>query len=176
MAIRNAAMGQSIRRRRTCSTKIFKIQRYGGRNVIDIIITIIRDCLGKTDLEKPSLAWTNFVTIKQSKNENPRDFVNRCKQTVTALKNVNMRQGSKTLEIHLLKSLNLSESSKENIIAKVDMDKHDELYEKLAKAMREIKVMMNSSEEAKHEKKKEDSFESKNTYFTKNYGSSQQRG
>ena len=60
-----------------------------------------------------------------------------------------MMQGSKTLAIHLLRSSNLSESSKEYIIAKVDMDNHDELYKKLAKAMREIKVMMTSGEDTK---------------------------
>ena len=57
------------------------------------------------------------------------------------------------LAILLLRSSNLSVSSKENIMAKVDMDNHDELYEKLAKAMREIKVMMTSGEETKDEKK-----------------------
>ena len=57
------------------------------------------------------------------------------------------------------------------------MDKHNELYKKLAKAMREIKVMTTLGEETKDEKKNEDSSKSSNnTYFTKNYGNSLQEG
>ena len=53
------------------------------------------------------------------------------------------------LAILLLRSSNLSVSSKENIMAKVDMDNHDALYDKLAKAMREIKVMTTLGKEMK---------------------------
>ena len=38
--------------------------RKKGHSVIERIIKTIRDSLGKTDLEKLSSAWTNFVAIK----------------------------------------------------------------------------------------------------------------
>ena len=37
------------------------------------------------------MAWSKFVAIKQLADENPKDFVNRYEQSVTALKNANMK-------------------------------------------------------------------------------------
>ena len=112
-----------------------------GDDIIKRALDAIKKGLGKTDLEKSNNAWNTFVTIKQRDMEPPKDFVNRFEEATTALKNATMKQEEKTLAIHLLRSSNLSEASKENILTKVDMKDHTNIFKELSKAMREIKTM-----------------------------------
>ena len=77
--------------------------------------------------------------MKQKEAETPKEFVNRFDEATTALDNAGMKQKQKTLAIHLLRSSKLTAESKENILAKVDMNDHDQIYSEVSKAMREIK-------------------------------------
>ena len=138
-------------------------------DVIKRALKAIKEGLGKTDLEKSNEAWNSFVDMKQKEDESPKDFVNRFEEATTALDNAGMKQESKTLAIHLLRSSKLTESSKENILAKVDMINHNKIFSEVSKAMREIKTMANSVQyksEVSEEKKKEDLAE---TYFSRGY-------
>ena len=137
--------------------------------VIKRALKAIKEGLGKADLEKSNEAWDTFVDMKQKEDESTNDFLNRFEEATTALDNTVMKQESKTLAIHLLKSSKLTESSKENIFAKVDMINHNKIFSEVSKAMREIKTMTNSVQyksEVSEEKKKEDLLE---TYFSRGY-------
>ena len=127
-----------------------------GENVIERALEAIKKGLGKTDLEKSNNAWDIFVSIKQKEKETSKDFVNRFEEAVTAVKNAGMKQEQKTLAIHLLRSSNLSEPSKENVLTKVDMNNHDKIFTELSKAMRELKTMTSSISKPEEVKKAED--------------------
>ena len=134
-------------------------------DVIKRALEAIKKGLGKTDLEKSNEAWNTFVDMKQAEDETPKDYVNRFEESTTALENAGMKQKSKTLAIHLLRSSKLTEASKENILAKVDMNDHEEIFSDVSKAMREIKTMTSKSkEDVSDEKKKEEPTE---TYFSR---------
>ena len=50
----------------------------------------------------------------------------------------------KALAIHLITKSSLSETSKENVMAKVDTGDHEKLYTNVAKVMRELKTLASS--------------------------------
>ena len=80
------------------------------------ILTLIENNLGKTDLEKSTKRWTDFVELKQKVGETAKDFVTRFEQLETALRNSNIKLPQKALAIHLITKSSLSETSKENVL------------------------------------------------------------
>ena len=114
-------------------------------NTIKEVLRIIEGSLCKSDLEKSTSEWTRFADIMQKEGENVRDFVIRYEQSVTGLKNVGIILSQKVLAIHLITKSNLAESSKENIVTKVNTDDHENLYNAVAKAMRELKTLTSSA-------------------------------
>ena len=126
-----------------------------GEDIITRALEAIKKALGKTDLEKSNHAWNTFVSIKQKDTETSKDFVNRFEEATTALKNADMKQEQKTLAIHLLRSSSLSEASKENVLTKVDMNDHANIFTELSKAMREIKTMTSAEHKTEDVQNKE---------------------
>ena len=119
-------------------------------DVIKRILTEVQNGLVKSDLVKSTEAWTKFVTIKQAESETPKDFVNRFESVVTSLENAKMNQEPKALAIHLLRSSNFTQASKENIVAKLDTNvQSKEMYEFIAKRMKEIKTLTANDAEVK---------------------------
>ena len=110
---------------------------------------MIKDNLGKSDLEKSTEAWTKMMEIKQEENESIKDFVSRFEQAETELKNVGIVLPQKALAIHIMKKSNLSEESKENVTMKADTDDHEKIYKSISKCMREIKTLSSNKEKTK---------------------------
>ena len=79
--------------------------------------------------------------MKQKVGETAKDFVTRFEQLETALRNSNIKLPQKALAIHLITKSSLSETSKENVLTKVDTEYHENLYTSVAKAMRELKTL-----------------------------------
>ena len=105
------------------------------------IVQLIEENLGKSDLEKSTGHWISFSDLKQESGESVKDFVTRFEQVETGLRNSQIILPSKALAIHLLTKSTLSESSKENILAKVNTDDHEKLYSAVVKTMRELKTL-----------------------------------
>ena len=70
-----------------------------NKDNIKIFLKMIKDNLGKSDLEKSTEAWTKMMEIKQEENESIKDFVSRFEQAETELKNVGIVLPQKALAI-----------------------------------------------------------------------------
>lgn len=116
-------------------------------NTIRDMLTKIKKKLGKTDLEKSTDAWLEFIDIKQKANEDTKDYVSRFEQCETKLRNVEINVPTKALAIQLLNRSTLSAMSKENVLTKVDTDDQNEMFEKMMKSMKEMKSNLTSTSE-----------------------------
>ena len=112
------------------------------------VLHLIEQNLGQSDLEKTTDKWTQFINFNQKSGESIRDFVTRFEELVTGLRNVNITLPQKALAVHMITKSNLSESSKENVLTKVNTDEHEKLYTSLTKAMRELKTLSTSESNA----------------------------
>ena len=86
-----------------------------SENVIKNIIEKIKEKLDKSNLEKRSDAWLQFINIKQDVNESAQSYVVRFEQVETQLRNVKITIPNRALAIHLLRRSSLEEQSKENV-------------------------------------------------------------
>ena len=73
-----------------------------SENVIKNIIEKIKEKLDKSNLEKCSDAWLQFIDIKQDVNESAQSYVVRFEQVETQLRNVKITIPNRALAIHLL--------------------------------------------------------------------------
>lgn len=126
--------------------------RKDDENSIETIIDEIEKCLGKSNLEKSTEAWMNFINISQKPDENMKEYVTRFEQAECNLRNSQQKIPNKSLGIHLLTKSNLSEASKQNVLTKVNTENHDTMYAQIAKAMRELKTMTTNSKEETEKK------------------------
>ena len=121
-----------------------------AENCITNILTKIREKLGKSDIEKCSTAWINFITIKQNTDEAASDFVTRFENIETQLRNVNIQIPSKALAIHLMNSSNMEQQSKENVLTKTKLDSEGEIYSSMKQSIREMKGKLTSTSDKKN--------------------------
>ena len=87
-----------------------------SKTIIKDMVNIIRKKLDKSDLEKCSDAWIQFMNIKQEVNESAQNYVVRFEQVETLLKNSKIVLPERALAIHLLNKSNLEAQSKENVL------------------------------------------------------------
>ena len=80
-------------------------------SVIKEIIDIIEKKLGKSDIEKCSDAWLEFINIKQESGETATDYVSRFEKVESQLKNVKIIIPNKALAIHMMSRSNMEEQS-----------------------------------------------------------------
>ena len=78
------------------------------------------------------------MNLKQEPSESTKDYVTKVKQIENSLRHVN-------IVLHLITKSSLSETSKENIITKVNTDDHDKLFTSVCKVMRELKTLTSDS-------------------------------
>ena len=82
------------------------------------MIDKLREKLGKSDVERSSAVWKEFISIKQKEDEVMKDYVARFEQTETKMKNADMRMPDKVLALHIMMKSNMEPQSKENILTK----------------------------------------------------------
>ena len=116
-------------------------------NVVTKMLDLIKEKLSKTDMEKSTEAWLNFMDIKQKKDESIKDYVARYEQAETKLKNVQIKIPNKALAIHLMQKSNLESQSKENVLTKVDLEDESKIYSTMMKSMRELKSKLTANSE-----------------------------
>ena len=85
------------------------------------------------------------MNLKQEPSESTKDYVTKVEQIENSLRNVNIELPQKALAIHLITKSSLSETSKENVITKVNTDDHDKLFTSVCKVMRELKTLTSDS-------------------------------
>ena len=107
--------------------------------VVTNMLDLVKEKLSKTDMEKSTEAWINFMEIKQEKDEQIKEFVARFEQAETKLKNVQIKIPNKALAIHLMSKSKLESQSKENVLTKVDLEDETKIYSTMMKSMRELK-------------------------------------
>ena len=90
--------------------------------VIKEIIVLIEKKLGKTDIEKCSDAWLEFINIKQESGETATEYVSRFEKVESQLKNVKIIIPNKALAIHMMSRSNMEEQSKENVLTKTKLE------------------------------------------------------
>lgn len=110
-----------------------------GADVIKTIVTKIKEKLGKSDIEKCSSAWVEFISIKQGPDESTSTFVSRFEKIESQLKNVKIVIPNKALAIHLMNKSSMEQQSKENVLTKTKLDDEIEIYSSMKKSLREIK-------------------------------------
>ena len=110
-------------------------------DTISKMIDVIKTKLGSTAFEKSTEAWLNFVNIKQKDDESIKDFCARFSQAETMLKNAGIRIDETALAIQLLNRTNLNNVSRENVMTKVDTESTSDIYNKMTKAIKEIKSL-----------------------------------
>ena len=76
--------------------------------------------------------------MNQMDGETIREFVLRFELLEANLRNANLPIPSTALAIQLLMKSNLSSMSKENVLAKVNLDKNEDLYSNVKKTLIEL--------------------------------------
>ena len=89
-----------------------------SKTIIKDIVKIIRLMLEKSDLEKCSDAWVQFMNIKQEADESAQCYIVRFEQVETLLKNSKIVLPERALAIHLLNRSCLEAQSKENVLTR----------------------------------------------------------
>ena len=117
-----------------------------SKTIIKDMVDIIRKKLDKSDLEKCSDAWVQFINIKQEVNETAHDYLVRFEQVETLLKNSKIILPERALAIHLLNKSSLEAQSKENVLTRTNLDDEIEIYNSLKKAVREMKSALTQSD------------------------------
>ena len=107
--------------------------------VIKEIIVLIEKKLGKTDIEKCSDAWLEFINIKQESGETATEYVSRFEKVESKLKNVKIIIPNKALAIHMMSRSNMEEQSKENVLTKTKLDDENDIYPSMKISIREMK-------------------------------------
>ena len=120
-----------------------KTEQDSIKNIVDLVIKT----LGKSNLESASEAWKEFIEMNQMDGETIRDFVLRFELLEANLRNANLPIPSTALAIQLLMKSNLSSMSKENVLAKVNLDKNEDLHSNVKKTLRELKSLSESNPE-----------------------------
>ena len=111
---------------------------------VEKIVDLVIKTLGKSSLESASEAWKGFIELKQAKDESIRDYILRFELLEANVQNAKLPIPSTALVMQLLMSSNLSSMSKENVLAKVDMDNLADLHLNVKKTMRELKSLANT--------------------------------
>ena len=117
-----------------------------SNTIIEDMLKVIKEKLDKTDLEKCSEAWVNFINIKQEVSESAAAYVVRFEQVETQLKNVKIVIPNRALAIHLLNKSCLAAQSKENVLTKTNLEDDSEIYSTLKKSVREMKSTLTQNE------------------------------
>ena len=149
-----------------------------AEDVITTIVTKIQEKLGKTDIEKCSNAWLDFINIKQKPDECASDFVTRFENIESQLRNVKIIIPAKALAIHLMNKTNMEQQSKENVLTKTDLDNEAEIYTSMKQSIRQMKGKLTASETNKEELKTfYEGFQSKDEFiaFYENGGRSRSK-
>ena len=115
-----------------------------GEKVIETIVNKIREKLGKSDIEKCSKAWLDFINIKQNSSEHANEYVARFEKAEAQLKNVKIIIPDKALAIHLMNKSTMEPQSKENVLTKTKLDNDSEIYSSMKKSIREMKGNLTS--------------------------------
>ena len=110
-----------------------------GVDVIKTIVNKIKEKLGKSDIEKCSSAWIDFINIKQGTDEAASAFVSRFEKVESQLRNVKIVIPNKALAIHMMNKSNMEQQSKENVLTKTKLDDESEIYSSMKKSIREMK-------------------------------------
>jgi hypothetical protein len=114
-------------------------------NSINKIVNMVVKALGKSNIENASEVWLEFIDMKQNEGESIRDFVLRYENVEAKLGNANLVIPSKALAMQLLMKSNLTSASKENVLAKVDLDNETDLHTTIKKTLRELKSLSKSN-------------------------------
>ena len=114
-------------------------------NSINKIVNMVVKALGKSNIENASEVWLEFIDMKQNEGESIRDFVLRYENVEAKLRNANLVIPSKALAMQLLMKSNLTSASKENVLAKVDLDNETDLHTTIKKTLRELKSLSKSN-------------------------------
>ena len=107
--------------------------------VVKDAVTVIKNKLGKSDLEKCTDAWLEFINLKQDVNESAVSYVTKFEKIESQLRNVSISIPDKALAIHLLSRSNMDPQSKENVLTKTKLDSDKEIYTSMKTSIREMK-------------------------------------